>query len=70
MRCRFLGAGGKNFGADRAGGLIFGADIQDQDHSHRAGIRPRNTSRGPRADKQGFGADIGQSESRNGVTIQ
>ena len=29
MWCRFLGAGGKNFGADGAGVQIFGADPQD-----------------------------------------
>ena len=67
---QIFGAGGKNFGADGAGGLIFGADPQDQDHSHRAGIRPRNTSRGPRADKQGFGADIGKNKLRNGAEMR
>lgn len=48
MRCRFLGAGGQNFGADGAGVQIFGADPQDQDHSHRAGKGPEIPLGGPK----------------------
>ena len=58
MRCRFLGPGVK-ISVQMGPGYRFSVQItQDQDHSHRAGIRPGNTTGGPGADKYGYGADI------------